>query len=83
VPHAERDEAVAGVRNERHSRVAHQRDLRALLQRHHQFRRARHFIVFVVADQRLMNVVVREKLLRMARILARDLVDFLKDAQRA
>jgi len=74
---------VAGIGHQRHPRVAHQRDFRALLDRDDQFRGARQFIVFVVADQRLVNVVVREKLLRMSRVLAGDLVDFLQDAQGA
>ena len=39
--------------------------------------------MFVVAHQRLVNVVVSEKLLRMARVFARDLIHFFEDAQRA
>jgi len=63
MPQAERNEAVAGVGHERHPRVAHQRDSRALLQRHDQFRRAGQLIVFMVADERLVNVVVIQELL--------------------
>ncbi len=79
---AECNEPMAGVRHERHPRVAHQRNLRALLQRHDQLRRARHLIVFMVADQRLVNVVVSEQLHGVARVFAGDLVGFLQDSQR-
>src|SRR5258708_10931885 len=82
VPQAERDQAVAGVGNERHSRVAHQRGPRALLQPDDQFRRAGHFVVLVVADERFVNVVVIQELQRVARIFAGDLIDFLQDAHR-
>ena len=82
MPQSERDEAVAGVGHERHSRVAHQRDLRALLERNYQLRRAGQLIVFVIADERLVNVVVGKELERMARIFAGDFIDFLQDAQR-
>src|SRR5258706_4865359 len=83
VPQAECNEAVAGIGNERHARVADQRDFRALLERHDQFRGASHLIVFVVADERLVNVVVREKLLRVARVFAGDFSAFLVDVQAA
>src|SRR6266852_379368 len=73
---------MSRIGDQRHSRVAYQRDFRALLQRHYQFRRAGQLIVFVVADERLMNAVVREELQGMPRVLAGDLIDFLQDAQR-
>src|SRR5260370_3381022 len=38
--------------------------------------------MFVIADQRLVNVIVSEQLERVARVFARDLIDFLQDAQR-
>jgi hypothetical protein len=82
MPQAKRDKAVAGIGNERHPSIAHQRDFRALLERDDQFRGTRQFIVFVVADERLVDVVVSEKLLRVARVLAGDLIDFFEDAQR-
>src|SRR5256886_11045391 len=41
------------------------------------------FVVLVVADQRLANAVVREQLLRVARVFARDLIGFFEDAQSA
>src|SRR5439155_218866 len=43
----------------------------------------RQFVVLVVADQRLANAVVREQLLRVARVFARDLIGFFEDAQSA
>src|SRR5437667_6606206 len=82
MPQAERDETVAGVGHEWHPRVANQRNLRALLQGDDQLRRAHQLIVFVVADQRLVNVVVRKELQSMARVFAGDFVDLLQDAQR-
>ena len=81
VPQAECNEAVAGIGNEWHPRVADQRDFRALLHGDDQFWGARHLIVFMVADQRLVNVVVSEQLLRVARVFAGDLIDFSEDAQ--
>ncbi len=81
VAQAKRNEAVAGIGNERHSRVADQRDFRALLHGDNQFRGARHLIVFMVADERLVNVVVSEQLLRVARVFAGDLINFFEDAK--
>jgi putative FmdB family regulatory protein len=83
VAEAESDQAMAWIGDERHAGVADESDFRALFQREHQFGRAGQFVVFVVADQRLVNVVVGEELLGVARILARDLVHFLEDAQGA
>src|SRR6266849_3793661 len=74
---------MARIRNQRHPRVAYQRDFRALLQRDDQLRRARDFIVLVVADERLVNVIVSQELLRVARIFAGDLIRFFQYAQRA
>src|SRR6266436_4217761 len=71
------------IGDERHTGVAHERDFGALLQGHDQFRRARQLVVFVIADQRLVDVVVSEQFLRVPRILAGDLIGFLEDAQRA
>jgi len=39
--------------------------------------------VFVVTDQGLVNVVLGEKLLRVAGVFAGDLIDFLEDADGA
>jgi putative FmdB family regulatory protein len=81
VPQAKRDEAMARVGNERHAGVTHEGDFRALFERDEQLRRTCEFIVLVVADKGLANFVVVEKLLRVARVFAGDLVDFLQDAQ--
>ncbi len=83
MPQAERNEAVAGVRDERHTGVADQSNLCALLHGNNQFRRAGQFIVFVIADERLVNVIVREELLGMPRVFAGDLIDFLEDTDGA
>jgi putative FmdB family regulatory protein len=83
VAEAESDQAMARVGDEWHSGVADESDFRALFQREHQFGRPGQFVVFVVADERFVNVVVGEELLGVARILARDLVYFLEDAQGA
>ncbi len=81
MPQTECNEAVAGIGNERHPGVADQGDFRALLEGDNQFRRACDLIVFVVADEWLVNVVVSQKFLRMARVFAGNLIDFFEDAQ--
>jgi hypothetical protein len=53
-----------------------------LFERDEQFRSAGELIVLVVADERLANFVVTQKLLRVARVFARDLVDFFQNADR-
>ena len=73
---------VSGIGHDGSTRVADQRHLRAFLELNHQFRRARQFIVGVIADQLLVNRVVLQQLLRLPRILARDQVRFLQHAQR-
>jgi putative FmdB family regulatory protein len=83
VAQAERDQAVAGIGDQRHSGVADESDFRALLQGQHEFGCAGQLVVFVVADERLVNVVVREELLGVAGILAGDLVHFLEHADGA
>ena len=74
---------MAGIGNQGHAGVADESNLRALFERDDQFRRPGHFIVFVVADKRFVNVVVRQKFLRMPRVFAGDLVGFFQDAQSA
>ncbi len=81
--HAKRHQPVARIRNQRHPRIADQRNLRAVLQLDQQLRGARHFVVLVIADQRFPDVVVVQQLLRVPRIFARDEVHFFEDAQRA
>ena len=83
MPEAQGDEAVAGVGDERHAGVADKGDICALLEGEHEFRGASQFIVLVVADERLANVVVGEELLGVAGVLAGDLVHFLEDAESA
>src|SRR2546429_1061237 len=80
---AQRYQLVPRIGDQRHSCIAHQRNFCALLHGCSQFRGALYFVVLVVADQRLMNVVVREQLLCATRILAGDLIHFLEDTQRA
>ncbi len=80
---AESDETMARIGNQRHAGVADECDFRALLERDEQFGGARHFIVLVVADERLANFVVAEEFLRVARVFAGDLIDFFEDAQGA
>jgi hypothetical protein len=75
------DESMAGIGNEWHAGVADESDLGALLEGQDEFRRAGDFVVFVIADERAMNVVVSEKFLRVAGVFASDLVDFFQDAQ--
>ncbi len=59
--HTQRHEPMPRIGHQRHPRVAHQRDLRALLHRRHQFRSPCHFVVFVIADQRSRNLIVRQQ----------------------
>ena len=47
------------IRNSGSPRVAYQRNLRALLQFDHQFRRPRDFVVLVITHQLFLNVEVR------------------------
>jgi len=81
VAEAKRDEAVAGVGDEGHASVADESDFRALLDGKDQFRGASEFIVFVVADERLVNVVVGKELLGVTGVLAGDLIHFLEDTK--
>src|SRR6266487_633003 len=71
------------IGDQRHTGVAHERDFRALLQGHDQLRGARQLVVLVIADERLVDVVVSKQFLRVPGILAGDLIGFLEDAQRA
>ncbi len=80
---AERDEAMAGVGNQRHSGIADQRDFGTLFHSDDEFGGTSDFVVFVVANERLMNVVVSEQFLGVASVLASDLIRFFEDAQRA
>ena len=73
---------IPRITDERHAGVADQRNLRALLHRDDKFGRPRQLVVFMVADERLPNVVVAEKLLRVPRVFAGNLVDFFQDAER-
>jgi len=61
---------------------ADQGDLGALLEFDQQLRRTRHFVMFVIADQRFRNVVVVQQLLGMASVFASDEVNFFQDAER-
>jgi putative FmdB family regulatory protein len=80
---AESYQSVARIGDERRSCIADQSNFRALFQRKNEFGRAGQLVVLVIADQRFVNVVVREQLQRMAGILAGDLVYLLEDANGA
>jgi hypothetical protein len=77
------DQAMARIGNQWHAGVADERDFCALLERDEQFGGARHFIVFVVADERFANFVMSEQLLCVTCVFAGDLIDFFQDAQSA
>lgn len=79
----ERDEAMSRIGDQRHPGVANKRDFCPLLKRNEQLWRARQFVVLVIADKRLANLVVIEKLLRVPRVFTRNLIDFLQYAQSA
>jgi len=72
---------MAGIGDERHACVADESDACALLEGKDEFRSAESVHVFMVADERLANVVVGEELLGVAGVLAGDLVHFLEDAE--
>lgn len=61
VAETKRDEAMAGVGNERHTGIADEGDFGALFHGKDEFGGAGHFIVLVVADERLLNIVMIEK----------------------
>ena len=83
MPHTKSDEAIARVGHERHARVADQGDLGTLLHGEDKFRGTRKFVVLVIADERFVNIVVSEQLLRVTSVFTSDLVDFFEDAQPA
>jgi hypothetical protein len=83
VAETKRHEAVTGIGNQGHSRVTDEGNLGALFQGNQEFRRARHFVVLVIADQGLVDIVVSEKFLGVAGVFASDLIGFLQNAQGA
>ena len=83
MPQTKRDQTMAGIADQGCSGIADQSDFLALLHSHDELRRARHFVVLMVTDERFVNVVVAEELLRMARVLAGDLVGFAQSPQGA
>jgi putative FmdB family regulatory protein len=80
---AERDQAMSGIGDQRHSRVADQRDFCAPFERDEQFRCPGEFVMLVVADQGLADFVVTEEFLCVPGVFAGDLVDLFQNAQRA
>jgi hypothetical protein len=76
------DHAVPRVGDERCAGIAKQCYRVAVFQTLEYLRRAAGFVMFVIADEGLFNLIVLEKLLRLTRILAGDDRNFLtKDAQ--
>ena len=49
---------MAGIRDERHARVADERDFRALFERDEEFGSPGQLVVLVVANERLANFIV-------------------------
>ena len=80
VAQTQRHKPIPRITDERDAGVADQRNLRALLHRDDKFGRSRQLVVFMITDERLSNVVVAEKLLRVPRVFAGNLVDFFQDA---
>ena len=83
VANGESDEAMAGVGDERHACIADERDGRAVFHGQDEFGSAGDLVVFVVADQRLADVVMIQELQGVASIFAGDLIHFFQDAQGA
>src|SRR2546430_15319422 len=81
MPSAKRDKLEARVGDHRHARIGDQSDFRALLERDEQLRGARHLVVLVIADERLVDVVMLAELAGVARGLAGDLVRLSQKAQ--
>src|SRR5262249_45339238 len=77
------DEAIARIADQGHAGVADESNFSTLLHSNDEFRRTGHFVVFVIGDERLLNVVVREKFLRVACVFAGDLAGFFEDADSA
>ena len=83
VANGECDEAMAGVRDERHAGVANQSDAGTLFHGEYEFGSASQFVVLVIAHQRLVNFEVVEQFEGVARVFTGDLVDFFEDTKRA
>jgi len=64
------DHAVARIRNQGSSGIAHERHRFSPLERGENFRAAPAFIVLVVAHQRLADLEVLQELLRLPRVFA-------------
>jgi len=77
------DKPVAGIGDEWHASVADEGDFCALLEDEDELGGASELIVFMVADERLVNVVVGEEFLGVAGVFAGDLIHFLEDAKGA
>jgi hypothetical protein len=83
VAKAKSDEAVAGIGDQRHARVADERNFGALLESDKKLWRAGQLVVFMIADERLRDFVVVQELLRVAGVFAGNLVGLAQDAQSA
>jgi len=80
---AESDESIAGIADEGRTCVTDEGDFGALLHGDDEFGGARHFVVFVIGDERLADFVVGEEFLRVACVFAGDLIGFLENTQGA
>jgi hypothetical protein len=80
---AESNKAIAGVADEWHACVADESYSSALLHGNDELGGSGHFVVFVIADERFADFVVREEFLRVTGVFAGDLVGFLEDAESA
>ena len=83
VANGQGDEAMTGVTDQGHARIADESDGRAVFHGQDEFGGAGELVVFVIADQGLVNVVVIQKLQGVARIFAGDVVHLLEDAEGA
>ena len=81
MPDGQRNQPVSGIGNSRHARVRDQRDARALLHLFHQFGRARHLVVLVIAGSAGRDAVMVEQFLRLPGIFAGNHVHFFEHAQ--
>ncbi len=80
MPDSERNQAISGIGDARHTGIGHQRDASAALKIEHQFRRSGHFIVFVITGRSSGDAVVVQQLLGLPSVFTGDHVSFLEHA---
>src|SRR3954463_14859489 len=83
MPQAHRNEMMSRIGNDGSSSIADERNTRALFHANYQFSRARHFVMFVIADGFFLDAVVIQKFCRAPRVFTGDEVGFPQNSERA